>query len=272
MGNPANVAGMARFGIASTNTLGIPVPALRALAKRVGKDHQLALALWDTGIHEARSLAAMVDEPAKVSKRQMDRWASQFDSWDVCDGCCFDLFDKTPYAYEKAAAWSARPEEFVKRAGFALMAALAVHDKKAPDHRFIELLPIIRREAHDERNFVKKAVNWALRQIGKRNLALNAAAIETAERIRADGTRAGRWVAADALRELRSDAVQARLLAADRIAGLKRDGRSAATKPRPVTVAARRRRRVRRSGSPWARPATGATRSTSCRPGPGDAA
>ena len=211
MANPANVEGMARFGIASTNTLGISVTALRSLAKRIGRDHALALALWDTGIHEARSLAAMVDEPEKVTKRQMDRWASQIDSWDVCDGCTFVLFDKTPYAYEKATAWSARREEFVKRAGFSLMAALAIHDKQAPDARFLEFLPIIRRQAHDERNFVKKAVNWALRQIGKRNLALNAAAIETAEQIRADGTRAGRWVSADALRELRSDAVQSRL-------------------------------------------------------------
>jgi len=213
MGNPRNVEGMARFGIASANTFGISVPALRALAKRTGKDHALALALWDTGIHEARSLAAMVDEPAKVTKRQMDRWAAQIDSWDVCDGCTFELFDRTPYAYDKAVEWSASKKEFVKRAAFSLMAALTVHDKKAPDAAFRAMLPIIRREAGDERNFVKKAVNWALRQIGKRNLALNAAAIATAEQIRADGTRAGRWVAADALRELRSDAVQARLAA-----------------------------------------------------------
>jgi 3-methyladenine DNA glycosylase AlkD len=209
--NPRNVEGMARFGISSTNTLGISIPDLRALARRAGHDHALALELWDSGIHEARILAAMVDEPAKVTRRQMDRWAAGFDSWDVVDGCCSVLFDKTPYAYDKALQWSAARREYVKRAGFVLMAALAVHDKKAPDADLLQLLPVILRESSDERNFVKKAVNWALRQIGKRNRRLNAAASKTAGQILATDTRAGRWIARDALRELRSDAVQARL-------------------------------------------------------------
>lgn len=211
LGSPRNVEGMAHFGIASTNTLGVSVPQIRTLAKRAGRDHALAAELWATGIHEARSLAAMVDEPAKVTKRQMDRWAADFDSWDVVDGCCGDLFDKTPYAYEKALQWSHDKREYVKRAGFVLMATLAVHDKQAGDAAFLQFLPVIEREASDERNFVKKAVNWALRQIGKRNRALNRAAIKCGIRIRATGTKSGRWIAADALRELQGDAVQARL-------------------------------------------------------------
>jgi 3-methyladenine DNA glycosylase AlkD len=209
--NPANVEGMARFGISPVNTLGVNIPTLRALAKRNGRNHALAQQLWDTGIHEARILAAMVDEPAKVTKRQMDRWAADFDSWDVVDGCCGTLFDQTPYAYEKALQWSASRREYVKRAGFVLMTQLAVHDKKAPDEAMLQFLPVIVRESGDERNFVKKAVNWALRQIGKRNRRLNAAAIATANEILALDTRAGRWIARDALRELQSDAVQRRL-------------------------------------------------------------
>jgi len=211
LANPRNVEGMARYGISSTNTLGVSIPRIRALAKRAGRDHALAQQLWDTGIHEARIMAAMVDDPKLVTKRQMDRWAADFDSWDVVDGCCGVLFDRTPHAYEKALHWSARRAEYVKRAGYVLMAALAVHDKRAPDETFLALLPAIVRGSDDDRNFVKKAVNWALRQIGKRNRRLNAAAIETAEQLRATGTRSGRWIAADALRELRSDSVQARL-------------------------------------------------------------
>ncbi len=212
MGNPKNAEGMAHFGITGANTLGIGVPALRALAKRCGRDHALAAQLWATKIHEARILAGMVDDPAKVTPAQMDRWANQFDSWDVVDGVCA-LFEQTPYAYDKAKEWSAHRKEYVKRSAFTLIAYFAIHDKQAADAKILQFLPIIRREAHDERNFVKKAVNWALRNIGKRNLACNAAAIATAEQIRADGTRAGRWIAADALRELRSDAVQRRLRA-----------------------------------------------------------
>src|SRR5206468_10333929 len=208
--NPKNAAGYANLGIAATNTLGITIPALRALAKRCGRDHALAAQLWATGIHEARILAAMVDDPAKVTPRQMDRWANQFDSWDVVDGVCV-LFEETPYAYDKAMEWSGHRKEYVKRAAFTLIAYFAIHDKQAPDEKILQFLPIIRREAYDERNFVKKAVNWALRNIGKRNVRCNVAAIAAAEQIRADGTRAGRWIASDALRELRSEAVQRRL-------------------------------------------------------------
>lgn len=209
--DPGNVEGMARFGINPTNTLGVPIPDLRRLAKQAGRSHELAERLWASGIHEARILAAMVEAPAAVTGEQMERWVRDFDSWDVCDQCCGNLFDRTPFAYRKAAEWAARDEEFVKRAGFALMAQLAVHDKGAPDEQFLEFLPLIVRECGDGRNFVKKAVNWALRQIGKRNPRLNTAAIETAEQIRATGSKGGRWIAADALRELTSAAVQKRL-------------------------------------------------------------
>jgi 3-methyladenine DNA glycosylase AlkD len=210
--NVADLEGMARFGIATKGALGgSSVPYLRWLAKQLGKDHQLAAELWASGIHEARILAAMVDEPAAVTKEQMEAWAAEFDSWDVVDGVCGSLFDKTPFAYGKAVEWSSRQEEFVKRAGFSLMAMLAVHDKNAPDEAFERFLPIIEREAGDRRNFVRKAVNWALRQIGKRNRALNAKAIAAAERIQASDVRSAKWVASDALRELRSQAVQRRL-------------------------------------------------------------
>jgi len=211
LADPRNREGMARFGINTERALGVSVTALRGIGRRIGRDHGLALALWSTGVHEARMLASIIDDPVLVTRRQMDAWARDFDSWDICDGCCFGLFDRTPYAWEKAHAWSARRGEYVKRGGFALMAGLTVHDKHTADARFLELLPVIRREAGDERNYVKKAVNWALRQVGKRNARLNAAAIDTALAIQRDGSRAGRWIAADALRELRGDAVQARL-------------------------------------------------------------
>src|SRR5262245_4383537 len=209
--NPKNVEGQARFGIETSTALGISVPMLRAIAKRCGTDHALAVALWDSGIHEARHIAAMVEDPKSVTKKQLESWVRDLDSWDVCDGFCFSLVIKTPQAYDLAIKWFSAKHEFVKRAAFATMAGLAVHDKKAPDAKLLEFLPVIERESGDDRNFVRKAVNWALRQIGKRNLACNKAAIATAERIRATGTKSGRWIAADALRELRSDAVQARL-------------------------------------------------------------
>ena len=209
--NPTNVAGMAKFGINPHDTLGVSIPAVRQLAKRAGRNHALAVELWESGIHEARILAALVDDPRWVTEEQMERWAAEFDSWDVCDQVCSNLFDRTPLAWDKAAAWSGRPEEFVKRAGFVLMAALAVHDKRASDQQFEALLPIIAREAYDARNFVKKAVNWALRGIGKRNRALNARAIETCLAIQAMPDKTARWIASDALRELTSDAVQGRL-------------------------------------------------------------
>jgi 3-methyladenine DNA glycosylase AlkD len=203
MANPANVAGMARYGINPAHALGVSMPALRQMA-RGRSEHALAEALWQSGIHEARILAALVDESSQVSSEQMERWVLGFDSWDVCDQVCSNLFDRTPYAVEKAHAWSQRPEEFVKRAGFVLMAALAVHDKKAGDAVFLDFLPVIQREATDGRNFVKKAVNWALRQIGKRNPALRAAAIETARQVRMIDSPAARWIGADALKELES--------------------------------------------------------------------
>ncbi len=203
--------GMARFGIPTHNALGISVPVLRRLAREIGRDHDLAQELWASGLHEARILAAMIDNPRRVTQAQMECWAKGLDSWDVCDACCANLFDKTPFAYRKATEWSRRNEEFVKRAGFALMAALAVHDKKAGDGKFLKFLPAIRRESRDDRNFVKKAVNWALRQIGKRNVKLNRAAIKAAEEIRRIDSRSARWIAADALRELTGPAVRNRL-------------------------------------------------------------
>lgn len=214
--NPTNVAGQARFGIETKTALGISVPTLRAIAKRCGagprgRDHTLAVALWDSGIHEARHIAAMVEDPNTVTKKQLDAWARDLDSWDVCDGFCFSLVIKTPHAYDLAAKWSRSKHEFTKRAAFATIAGLAVHDKNAPDDKLLQFLPIIERESHDGRNFVKKAVNWALRQIGKRNRACNQAAIASAERIHATNTKSARWIATDALRELRSDAVQQRL-------------------------------------------------------------
>ncbi len=185
---------MSRFGIQTSKALGVSIPQIRDLAKKIGIDHELAQQLWITGIHEARILATMVDDPAKVSEGQMDKWALDFDSWDVVDGCCGNLFDKTKFAIGKAHEWSKRKEEYVKRAGFVLMAELAVHDKKASNKTFLDFLPVIVREASDERNFVKKAVNWAVRQIGKRNSALNAAAIRhkrphQKETCRCEGTR-----------------------------------------------------------------------------------
>ena len=212
LANPEAVAGMARFGInPNDRTLGVSIPNLRKIARETGKDHSLAGQLWKSGIHEARTLAGMIDDPAMVTDRQLEDWVREFDSWDVCDQCCSNLFDKTGFAYQKAIEWSERKEEFVKRAGFVLMAALAVHGKERDDKEFEKFLPIIKKESNDDRNFVKKAVNWALRQIGKRSLHLNRKAIETAERIRQIDSRSARWIASDALRELTSEAVQRRL-------------------------------------------------------------
>lgn len=200
--NPQNVAGMARFGINPKGTLGISIPTLRNLAKRFKLDHELAHQLWASGIHEAKILASMIDDPKKVTKEQMDEWVVQFDSWDVCDQVCMNLFDKTPYAYLKAAEWCEREEEFVKRAGFALMASLAFHDKNAPDESVEAFFPLILKHANDERNYVKKAVNWALRQIGKRNRQLRQKAIEVAQQMANLDSKAARWNAKDALQEL----------------------------------------------------------------------
>lgn len=211
LGDPRNVAGMARYGIHARHVYGVPLGRLRGLAREIGKDHRLAPRLWATGVYDARLLAVLIEDPARVSRRQMESWAKGFDNWAITDGCCLHLFARTPFAWDKAREWSARREEFVKRAGFTLMAVLAVHDKRGPDAAFLALLRLVEREAGDERNGVKKAVNWALRQIGKRNLALHRAAVRTAMAIRRQGTRSARWIASDALRELQSGAVRERL-------------------------------------------------------------
>lgn len=203
LANPDNAAGMARFGISAHNTLGISVKELRRIAKG-RRDHALAEALWQSGIHEARVLASMVDDPHQVTEAQMERWAVDFDSWDVVDQVCGNLFDRTPFAVQKVFEWSQRPEEYVRRAAFTLIASLAVHNKSAPDDLFRSFLPVIEQAAVDERNFVKKAVNWALRGIGKRSPALRAEAIQAARGIRLLNSRSARWIAADALRELES--------------------------------------------------------------------
>ena len=210
-GNPRNVEGMARFGITSGKAFGVSAPFIRGLAKKIGRDHGLALQLWTTGSLEARALSALIGEPTKVTKSLMNEWVKDFDNWAVCDCVCGMLFDKTAFAYDMAKKWTKRKEEFVRRAGFVMMASLAVHDKKAEDDKFMKFLPLIERGSTDQRNFVKKAVNWALRQIGKRNLKLNAAAIKAAVRIRKSESSAARWIAADALRELKSSPVQKRL-------------------------------------------------------------
>ena len=206
-----NLEGMTRYGIPPEQRLCIPVPELRKLAKEIGRDHKLALDLWRSGIGEARILAAMIDEPDKLTEEQMEDWVKDINSWDICDQLCMNLFGKNQLAWKKIMDWSEREEEFVKRTAFSLIACLAWHDKKASDVEFLELLPIIVREATDGRNFVKKAVNWALRNIGKRNLNLNKAAVNTAREIQRLDSRAARWIASDAIRELESDAVQNRL-------------------------------------------------------------
>jgi 3-methyladenine DNA glycosylase AlkD len=211
LANPVNVAGMSRFGINPGGTLGVSMPVIRKMGKEIGKDHGLALCLWDSGIHEARILAGLIDDPTKVTENQMEEWVSDFDSWDVCDQVCSNLFDKTPYARKKAVEWSRREEEYVKRAGYVLMAALSVHDRRADDTVFEGFFQYIIRGSTDERNFVKKAVNWALRQIGKRNKALNRKAMSAAKEIQCIDSKATRWIAADALRELGSDAVRRKL-------------------------------------------------------------
>ncbi len=209
--NPKNVAGMARYGINPHNTLGVSIPTLRKLAKEIGTDHALAQDLWQSGIHEARILASMIAEPARTTEALLERWVKDFDSWDVCDQVCMNLFEKSRLAYRKAVAWSKRDGEFVKRAGFALMACLAWHDKTATDAAFLQFMPAIKRGSTDDRNFVRKAVNWALRNIGKRNRALNRAAIQTAREIEQIDSKTARWIATDALRELTSSKIQSRL-------------------------------------------------------------
>jgi 3-methyladenine DNA glycosylase AlkD len=211
LGSAKNVAGMARFGIVTTKAFGISAPVLKQFAREVKKQtedrHALALELWETGIYDARVIAFLIEDPKRVTKKQMDTWARDFDNWATVDGACGYLFCRTPFAYEKAVEWSDEKPEFIKRAGFSLMAYLAVHDRKAEDKKVAAFLPIIEKYSNDDRNFVKKAVNWALRQIGKRNPNLNRLAIETAERIKQQGSKSARWIASDALRELTSEKI-----------------------------------------------------------------
>jgi 3-methyladenine DNA glycosylase AlkD len=211
LGSRDNVEGMARFGILTKKAFGVATPDVERLARSIGRNHALGMRLWETGNHDARTLAVLVSDARLVNAAHMERWVKEFDNWSVCDGACCHLFAEAAPAWRKALAWTRREKEFEKRAGFALAAYLAVHDKTAKDKQFEPILKAIEREAWDERNFVRKAVNWALRNIGKRNQRLNRRAIASAERIRKRGTRAGRWIATDALRELTSEAVQTRL-------------------------------------------------------------
>lgn len=211
LSNPKNVEGMARYGINPEEAYGVSMPVLREMAKEIGQDHALAQRLWDSRIREARIMASIIDDPAQVGEAQMERWAKDFNSWDVCDECIMNLFYKTEFAWQKAVEWSSREEEFVKRAGFVLMARLAIGNKEADDKKFEKLFPIIKKQSYDGRNYVKKAVNWALRQIGKRNLNLNKLATQVAKEIQLIDNKAARWIANDALRELTSKATQERL-------------------------------------------------------------
>ena len=210
-GTRRTVEGLPRYGIEAARAFGVTMGTLLALRKRLGKDQALSVALWESGWYEARLLAALVGDPQRVTRRQMNAWAASFENWGDCDTVCFHLFDRTPFAWEKARQWSASPREFVKRGAFALMACLALHDKAAPDKNFLGLLPLIEKGAHDERNFVKKGVSWALRAIGRRNLVLNAAALAAARRLAQSEEAACRWVGKDALRELTSSKVRAQL-------------------------------------------------------------
>ena len=201
-----NVDGMARYGIVAKKVFGISVGTLRAKGKQIGRDHALAVALWKTGWYEARMLGALVEDPKALTQTQMDQWTRDFDNWAICDTVCFHLFDKTPHAWGRVNAWHRSKDEFVRRAAFALIASLGVHDKKADDDLFLKCLPKIRAAATDDRNFVKKAVNWALRTIGKRNPALYSAATELAQELAASPSSTARWIGKDALRDLNSPA------------------------------------------------------------------
>jgi len=211
LSNPDDVEGMARFGINPQKTYAVRIPELRKIAKKAGKNHQLASQLWEAGYRETRILACMIEDPKKVTSQQLDLWAAEFDYWEICDQCCMKLFRMTPFAYQKVFQWSESEEEFKKRAAFTLIAVLAVHDKKAPDERFEEFFPLIIKESTDTRIYVKKAVNWALRHIGKKNIVLNKKAIMVAGEIQKINSKSAKWIASDALRELESEKVQERL-------------------------------------------------------------
>jgi len=208
LADPAQAASGVRFGVSAENRLGIRVPALRALAKELGKDHGLALELWETGFAEARTLASMIGEPRQLTAAQMESWVKGFDAWDVCDQACMNLFVKSPLAWQKVRDWAERPEEYVKRAAFALLACLAWHDRSSPDDQFVELLPLIQAGACDQRHFVKKAVSWALRNIGKRNQHLQTVALQVARELETADSPAAPWIGRDAVRDLTSEAAQ----------------------------------------------------------------
>jgi 3-methyladenine DNA glycosylase AlkD len=208
---PDNLPGMARYGINTEKRLGVQIPELRQLAKETGKNHQIALELWQTGIAEARILAAMTDEPEKVTEQQMENWVKDINSWDIDDQITMNLFEKTPLSWKKITDWSQRPEEFVRRTAYSLLACLAWHNKTATDQQFTQLFPVIASGATDERKSIQKAISWALRTIGKRNPQLNLAAIQLAQEIQQTNTKPARWIANDVTRELQSQSVQNRL-------------------------------------------------------------
>ncbi|MBN2604142.1 MAG: DNA alkylation repair protein [Candidatus Thermoplasmatota archaeon] len=210
LANPESVKGMARYGINPNNNYGVSIYQLRPIAQEIGKNHDLALKLWASKIHDARLLACFIDDPSKVTGEQMDSWAKDFDSWDICDQACTSLFDLTYIAWDKVFEWAEKKQEFVKRGAFSLIAGLSVHDKESGDEKFEKLLPLIKRHSTDERNYVKKAVNWALRNIGKRNASLNKKAIKTAEEIQKIDSKTARWIASDAIKELTSEKIQKR--------------------------------------------------------------
>lgn len=209
--NQKNIDGMARYGINVDKAFGLSAPFIYSLAKKIGANHQLALELWDSGYHEARHIAAVIDDPKLVTKSQMNKWVKDFNSWDICDGACSNLFRKTPYAIDKIFEWCDRKEEFVRRASFSLIACVAVHHKTRNDEEFLEFFPLIKKYSVDKRNFVKKAVNWALRQIGKRSLYLNKEAVKVAKEILEVDSRSAKWIAKDAIKELTDPKVIARL-------------------------------------------------------------
>ncbi len=211
LSSPEAAEGMARYGIIAEKAYGISIPDLRKIAKSTGIDHELAQQLWSTGIHEARILASMIDDPEIVTEKQMEEWVKYFDNWEICDQCCMNLFWRTHFANQKAVEWCGREEEYVKRGGFALIACLARKNKKAEDALYENFLPIIKREADDNRKYVKKSANWALRNIGKRNQYLNRKAIETAREIQKIDSKSAKWIASDAIRELTGEKIQKRL-------------------------------------------------------------
>jgi 3-methyladenine DNA glycosylase AlkD len=211
LSNPQDKKGMKRFGINPEKALGIRIWKLRKLAKKISKNHQIATELWDTDIHEARLLATMIDEPEEVTEKQMDEWVSDFNSWDICDQCCSNLFDKTQFLHKKILEWSKDQREFVRRAGFVLISTSSIHRKNWEDKEFERYFPLIEKYSDDERNFVKKAVNWAIRQVGKRNKKLNKKCIALSKKIQKKDSKAAKWIASDAIRELQSEKIQKRL-------------------------------------------------------------